>query len=521
MTLETKIQNFINKSLTKSRAIATDLNARFDRYGFISKDAQLLLMQSYEIKNFTNLLVKPGRGGLTDKETNDLIDFFWNWLELNKISFVVYSNLQTIIQENITVPSGTYALQSDLAAEINARQSADGNLNARVQVLEDNQLDPSTFFPAGFFDLQDTSDSVVWDDDPRLHTHDNKSVLDQISEDLLEDLEALQAHYDSIGNPSGVHVSSGDRTNWNAKLSPGALATILTDYAAKNHTHDISDINGLTGIIDQINIDIADMAGADGREVELQASGTNIQWRYVGDADWIDLGDFKGDQGDQGDPFKINARGTSADMLSPAYNGQDDTFTYLQEDTGYLYFRNPLGGPATSPSGWNNGIQFLGHSGWAPMLASVEISSSRVVQYVIDWVGGSGNKPVLDPGPNPPNPIRWYIGLNGFTLLQASATNIKGPQGPSKAPKVDAAGSLAGRGAYDAQPEGFTYLRTDVSPQTVFIKNTDDLADWGPELPWQGPPGPAGPISSASRNVDGGTPTSIYTPSQVVDGGTP
>lgn len=517
MTLDTKIQNFINKSLTKSRAIAIDLNARFDRNGFISKDAQILLMQSYEIKNFTNLLVKPGRGGLTDKETNDLIDFFWDWLELNKISFVVYSNLQTIIQENITVPSGTYALQSDLSAEIQARQNADANLDNRVQILEANQLDPSTFFPAGFFDLQNTSNSVVWDDDARLHTHSNKSVLDQISSGLLANLQALQAHYDSIGDTSGVHVSSTDRTNWNAKLTMAQLTVVLNDYAAKVHSHAISDITGLTEIIDQINTDINNMAGSDGREVELQASGTHIQWRYVGDTTWIDLGDFKGDQGDQGEPFKIKARGSSANMFSAAYNGEDDNFTYLQEDTGYLYFRNPLGGPATSPGGWNNGIEFLGHSGWAPMLASIEISSSRVVQYVIDWVGGSGNKPILDPGANPPNPIRWYIGPNGLTLIQSSATNIKGPQGPSKPPKVDAVGSLAGRGAYDAQPEGFTYLRTDVSPQTIFIKNTDDLGDWGVELPWQGPPGPIGPRGSS--NVDGGSADSVYLVSEIIDGG--
>ena len=30
-------------------------------------------------------------------------------------------------------------------------------------------------------------------------------------------------------------------------------------------------------------------AGADGREVELQKSATHVQWRYVGDPTWIDL----------------------------------------------------------------------------------------------------------------------------------------------------------------------------------------------------------------------------------------
>lgn len=45
-------------------------------------------------------------------------------------------------------------------------------------------------------------------------------------------------------------------------------------------------------------------SGKDGREVELQNNGTAIQWRYVGDDDWIDLvqlSDLKGEKGDKGD----------------------------------------------------------------------------------------------------------------------------------------------------------------------------------------------------------------------------
>lgn len=45
--------------------------------------------------------------------------------------------------------------------------------------------------------------------------------------------------------------------------------------------------------------------GSDGREVEIRNSGTFIQWRYVGDAVWLDivaLTTLKGDTGDQGPP---------------------------------------------------------------------------------------------------------------------------------------------------------------------------------------------------------------------------
>ena len=55
--------------------------------------------------------------------------------------------------------------------------------------------------------------------------------------------------------------------------------------------------------------------GKDGREIELQNSGTAIQWRYVGDDDWTDLVQLsalkgeKGDKGDKGDKGETGATG--------------------------------------------------------------------------------------------------------------------------------------------------------------------------------------------------------------------
>ena len=48
---------------------------------------------------------------------------------------------------------------------------------------------------------------------------------------------------------------------------------------------------------------IPDTSGEDGREIELQTTSTEIQWRYVGDPSWttlILLSELKGDQGDPG-----------------------------------------------------------------------------------------------------------------------------------------------------------------------------------------------------------------------------
>lgn len=61
-------------------------------------------------------------------------------------------------------------------------------------------------------------------------------------------------------------------------------------------------------------------AGKDGREIELQNNGIAIQWRYVGDAEWIDLvqlSDLKGDKGDAGEAVNgIPSGGTTGQVLA-------------------------------------------------------------------------------------------------------------------------------------------------------------------------------------------------------------
>lgn len=62
--------------------------------------------------------------------------------------------------------------------------------------------------------------------------------------------------------------------------------------------------------------------GDDGREVELQKSATHVQWRYVGDVDWIDLvplADLKGDQGVQGPSGADGAPGADGQDGASAY----------------------------------------------------------------------------------------------------------------------------------------------------------------------------------------------------------
>lgn len=110
-------------------------------------------------------------------------------------------------------------------------------------------------------------------------------------------------------------------------------------------------------------------AGADGREVELQASATHIQWRYVGDPTWTDL--------------------IALSLLTGA-DGEDG----VDGDDG--------------------------DDGWTPVLA-VESDDERRVHRVVDWTGGTGTKPATG----------QYIGPSGFVTLIGDAVDIRGAQGTS------------------------------------------------------------------------------------------
>jgi len=491
-TLTTKISEFVAKARTKVRALQKELIGEFDYSGYQSDRSDDLLLKASETYDFIDLLQDSAYGGLTERQVSDTIDFFNYWLELNKVLAENYISFSMPIIENLNVPSGSYATATDLAAEILARIAADTNLSARITALEDNQVGPDDILPPGFLD------EVVYTDDIRLHTHSNSVVLNALTTDDLTRIQSLLTHFNSIGG-TGVHVSTEDRTNWNAKISSADLTTILAAYSQTGHTHSIANVSGLASVLNSINNQILALASDDAREIVLQRNGDDLEWRYSDEEVWQSLGSIKGDTGEQGDPFLVAARGDSNDRFSAAYNEEDENFTFLEEDTGYLYFRNPGGGDATVPAGWNNGIKFLGDNGWAPVLAVTQLSTTKSVLELIDWTGGSGSKPVLNPGTNPPNPIRWYLGLNGYTLTPDLAINILGPAGPpGSGPVIGAVDSLANRGAYDDQLKGFTFLRNDVSPQTIYQKLSDASGHWSSELPWQGPPGTGGSTLFAS-----------------------
>jgi len=91
------------------------------------------------------------------------------------------------------------------------------------------------------------------------------------------------------------------------------------------------DINAFP--IKTIPFNPADFAGVDGKEVELYVSPTHIQWRYVGDASYIDLvplSDLTGPTG-VGITSVVRTSGTGA-------AGTTDTYTITFDDASTTTF---------------------------------------------------------------------------------------------------------------------------------------------------------------------------------------
>ena len=108
-------------------------------------------------------------------------------------------------------------------------------------------------------------------------------------------------------------VNNLERDSTTAALSAAQGKVLNTQYkniANKKIDNVTLSNNVLTFIANSKNIKTITLptsttdAGANGKEIELQKSTTHIQWRYVGDADWINLvalADLKGADGAKGD----------------------------------------------------------------------------------------------------------------------------------------------------------------------------------------------------------------------------
>lgn len=108
----------------------------------------------------------------------------------------------------------------------------------------------------------------------------------------------------------------------------------------------------------------------------------------------------------------------------------------------------------------------------------------------------------------------FYIAVDTKTLYGPKAsgtwpsgTLMKGEQGnegdQGEGIQPDATGTLAQRDAFDNEPQGFVYLRTDIAPFQLFVKASNGTADWAGPTPIGGtaPVGDLGPITDSVTQI--------------------
>lgn len=161
-------------------------------------------------------------------------------------------------------------------------------------------------------------------------------------------------------------------------------------------------------------------------------------------------------------------------------------------------------------------------SGWSPVLKAI-MDGSRAILQITDWTGGRGTKPAVG-----------YVGPNGVVATTTNALDIRGAKGvDGKSFTVNATGTLAGRDAYNNQPEGFAYLATD---NGMLYLRQGAAGNWSPGIPFgkgdkgdqgdtgatgatgeRGPVGPAGPANKLTI----GTVTTSTSSSATITGTAP
>lgn len=126
--------------------------------------------------------------------------------------------------------------------------------------------------------------------------------------------------------------------------------------------------------------------GKDGREIELQNSGTAIQWRYVGDDDWTDLVQLSDITGAKGDPGENG--------ITPTI-GENGNWYLGETDTGKPS-RGEKGDPGQKGDSGQKGDP--GQTGATPNIQIGTVQTLDPGQQATASMSGTAENPLLNLG---------------------------------------------------------------------------------------------------------------------------
>lgn len=124
----------------------------------------------------------------------------------------------------------------------------------------------------------------------------------------------------------GDEILDSDKNRWNTTINTDCTCLVglkCTQQVAESNPDALVQI---WAAIDELKADGGSgTPGKDGREIEIQNSGTALQWRYVGDEEWTDLVQLSEITGPKGDPGN--------DGITP-HIGENGNWYIGEEDTG-------------------------------------------------------------------------------------------------------------------------------------------------------------------------------------------
>ena len=197
-----------------------------------------------------------------------------------------------------------------------------------------------------------------------------------------------------VGSAVLPHVQSAQTSAISAAESATNAATSATN-AATSATNAATSATNAVAAADRIPELVADYLtanppppGDDGREVELQTSATHVQWRYIGDATWLDLVPLSVISGNDG--LSAELRTTATHIQWRQAGGAWADLIPLASLAG------PAGPPPTAEwsgtsLGFNGGakVDLRGAPGGPKLIASYVHSGNRVLRVEAVNVGAN------------------------------------------------------------------------------------------------------------------------------------
>lgn len=189
-----------------------------------------------------------------------------------------------------------------------------------------------------------------------------------------------------------------DKNRWNTTINSDC--TCLDGLECTQQVADSNPdiIAQIWAAIDELKAGGSGTPGKDGGEVELQNSGTAIQWRYVGDEEWKDLvqlSELKGEKGDKGDPGEKGEKGDPGQQGDPGEKGADGVTPTIGENGNWYIGEEDTGKPSRGEPGADGKP---GETGVTPSIQIGEVTTLEPGEQATANITGTSEDPLLNLG---------------------------------------------------------------------------------------------------------------------------